>query len=95
MIHGETLSCEGGGGKKDHRALYGEAHDYETSHRMCFPIANSRIRASVPDIASTSLLMQDKALGAIGEAGETRVELFAIARCQKSSWRSFPAVGIQ
>ena len=81
MIHGETaFLAKVAEERKITEALYGEAHDYETSHRIVFPHPRTaEYRASVPDIAKyLLLLMQDKALRQrMGEAGRKRVvELF-------------------
>ena len=81
MVHGETaFLARVAEERKITEALYGEAHDYETSHRIVFPHPRTaEYRASVPDIAKyLLLLMQDKALRQrMGEAGRKRVvELF-------------------
>jgi glycosyltransferase involved in cell wall biosynthesis len=81
MVHGETaFLARVAEERKITEALYGEGHDYETSHRIVFPHPRTaEYRASVPDIAKyLLLLMQDKALRQrMGEAGRKRVvELF-------------------
>jgi glycosyltransferase involved in cell wall biosynthesis len=81
MVHGETaFLAKVAEEKKITEALYGEGHDYETSHRIVFPNPRTvEYRASVPEIAKyLSQLMNDSALRKrMGEAGRKRVvELF-------------------
>jgi glycosyltransferase involved in cell wall biosynthesis len=81
MVHGETAFLAGVAEERTiTEALYGEGHDYQTSHRIVFPNPRTvEYRASVPDIAKYLLqLMQDSALRKrMGKAGRKRVvELF-------------------
>jgi alpha-maltose-1-phosphate synthase len=77
MVHGETaFLAKVAEEKQITEAVYGEGHDYETSHRIVFPNPRTaEYRASVPDIAGYLLkLLQDSALRQrMGEAGRKRV----------------------
>jgi len=88
MVHGETaFLAKVAEEKQITEALYGEGHDYETSHRIVFPNPRTaEYRASVPDIAGYLLkLLQDSALRQrMGEAGRKRVvDLFDYRRVAK------------
>lgn len=77
MVHGETaFLAKVAEERKITEALYGEGHDYQSSHRIVFPNPRTvEYRASVPEIAKYLLqLMKDSALRKrMGEAGRKRV----------------------
>jgi alpha-maltose-1-phosphate synthase len=77
MVHGETaFLAKVAEEKQITEALYGEGHDFETSHRIVFPNPRTaEYRASVPDIADYLLkLLQNSTLRQrMGEAGRKRV----------------------
>jgi alpha-maltose-1-phosphate synthase len=77
MVHGETaFLAKVAEEKQITEALYGEGHDFETSHRIVFPNPRTaEYRASVPDIADylLKLLLNSTLRQRMGEAGRKRV----------------------